>query len=165
MWSAGVILYILLSGQPPFEGEDVYAQVRKGHYALPHDRWHAISPAAKHMLSQMMMVDPQRRITVGAALRHPWMRCEDLSPAELAELEGPTAGGRGLGGLPASVVDGQHRALAVDDIEESWCAARCSAPLRALCNCGSCARGLRTLLGPHCCSLLFPCPSLFLFAP
>lgn len=108
-----MILYVLLSAQPPFEGEDLYAQVRRGHYALPHDRWGAISPAAKHLLSRMMMVDPQRRITVGAAMRHPWMRCEELSDAEQAELDA-LALERSAGRAPQPPL----RGLAEDDIED-----------------------------------------------
>ncbi|KAJ1622112.1 kinase-like domain-containing protein [Pavlovales sp. CCMP2436] len=110
MWSAGVILYILLSGQAPFEGEDIFAQVRRGQYALPHERWQGISMEAKHILSRMMMVDPARRITVDAALRHPWMRCEALSEAELLQLAHPANSARG--------VQASATPLAIDEIEE-----------------------------------------------
>ena len=50
MWAVGVILYMLLSGQPPFQGaldEEVLEQVRFTEAELTGETWDAISPAAK----------------------------------------------------------------------------------------------------------------------
>lgn len=76
MWSAGVLLFLLLSGQLPFLGsEDRLAEVvAKGSYGMRERLWNCISDDAKHLVQRMLEVDEKQRITVEEALRHPWIR-------------------------------------------------------------------------------------------
>lgn len=37
-------------------------------------QWDHISESAKDLVKQMLMVDPNQRITVEEALEHPWIR-------------------------------------------------------------------------------------------
>ena len=50
VWSIGVILYILLSGKPPFNGNDeneILEKIKKGDYSMDDKIWNSISSEAK----------------------------------------------------------------------------------------------------------------------
>ncbi|CAA6661026.1 unnamed protein product [Spirodela intermedia] len=68
VWSAGVILYILLSGVPPFWGARLLTQA-----------WPSISSTAKDLVKKMLNPDPKGRITAVDVLNHPWMRDGEAS--------------------------------------------------------------------------------------
>ncbi|XP_018634546.1 calcium-dependent protein kinase 29-like [Nicotiana tomentosiformis] len=77
IWSAGVILYILLSGFPPFSAETeegIFEEILKGHVDLESPPWPFISASAKDLVKKMLTVDPKRRITAHQALEHPWLK-------------------------------------------------------------------------------------------
>ena len=66
MWSAGVILYTLLSGGPPFWAEDeegVKDKILSGRYELEGGAWRHISGEAKDLVRGMLCVDVRGRIT------------------------------------------------------------------------------------------------------
>lgn len=72
----GVILYILLSGKPPFDGNDdkeIVNNVRIGTYSLSGPDWKNISNDAKDLIKKMLTYDPTSRITAEQALNHSWI--------------------------------------------------------------------------------------------
>lgn len=76
-WSAGVILYILLCGVPPFWAETeqgIFDAVKKGHYDMKSDPWPAISDSAKDCVRRLLKSDPRDRMSAMEALNHPWVR-------------------------------------------------------------------------------------------
>ena len=77
MWSVGVILFILLSGRPPFAGDndkEILDAVRSGVFSLASKEWTAISAEAKDLIKQMLTFDPNQRITALEALNHEWIK-------------------------------------------------------------------------------------------
>lgn len=84
MWSAGVVLYILLCGYAPFYDEDqrrLFEKIKRGQYCFDEDAWGDISREAKDLIAGLLQLDPANRLTAAEALRHPWVlvvRCLDL---------------------------------------------------------------------------------------
>ncbi|KAI9187405.1 hypothetical protein LWI28_027759 [Acer negundo] len=77
IWSAGVILYILLSGVPPFWAESekgIFDAILQGDIDFDTQPWPTISTSAKDLVRRMLTQDPKKRITSAQVLEHPWMR-------------------------------------------------------------------------------------------
>ncbi|KAF4358742.1 hypothetical protein CsatB_000439 [Cannabis sativa] len=83
IWSAGVILYILLCGVPPFwaESEQGVAQaILRGLIDFKRDPWPNISESAKSLVRQMLEPDPKARLTAKQVLEHPWLQNAKKAP-------------------------------------------------------------------------------------
>lgn len=77
IWSAGVILYILLSGVPPFWAENekgIFDAVLRGELDFKSEPWPLISESAKDLIRKMLTKDPKKRITAAQVLEHPWIK-------------------------------------------------------------------------------------------
>ncbi|KAI8010977.1 Calcium-dependent protein kinase 19 [Camellia lanceoleosa] len=77
IWSAGVILYILLSGVPPFWAKaekGIFDAILKGEIDFDSQPWPSISRSAKDLVRRMLTQDPKKRITSTQVLEHPWIR-------------------------------------------------------------------------------------------
>ncbi|CAG9314539.1 unnamed protein product [Blepharisma stoltei] len=75
LWSCGVILYILLAGYPPFNGnndEEVLERVKIGQYSLEDEPWPRVSADAKDLISKLL-IPAHQRISAEEALRHKWI--------------------------------------------------------------------------------------------
>ncbi|GJS02682.1 calcium-dependent protein kinase 10-like protein [Tanacetum coccineum] len=79
IWSAGVILYILLCGVPPFWAETeqgVALSILRGVLDFKREPWPQISENAKSLVKQMLEPDPKKRLTSQQVLEHPWIQNE-----------------------------------------------------------------------------------------
>jgi calcium-dependent protein kinase len=82
LWSIGVIMYIMLTGYPPFNGEDddsILRAVKTGKYDTTLDTYQKLSSNAKDLISKLLKYNPHERITARDALNHPWFKTSELS--------------------------------------------------------------------------------------
>ncbi|CAA6666644.1 unnamed protein product [Spirodela intermedia] len=96
IWTAGVILYILLCGVPPFWAETqqgIFDAIIKGVIDFATDPWPRISDSAKDLIRRMLSSHPADRPNAHEVLCHPWI-CEHgvapdqaLDPAVLSRLK------------------------------------------------------------------------------
>ncbi|CAN7004416.1 unnamed protein product [Brassica oleracea var. botrytis] len=83
VWSAGVILYILLCGFPPFNaGTDrgIFRKILQGKLDFETDPWPSISESAKDLIKKMLESDPKKRLTAHQVLCHPWIVDDTVAP-------------------------------------------------------------------------------------
>ncbi|XP_073045857.1 calcium-dependent protein kinase 32-like [Primulina eburnea] len=83
IWSAGVVLYILLCGFPPFwaETEQGIAQsIIRSVVSFKRDPWPKVSDKAKDLVKKMLNPDPKKRLTPEEVLDHPWLQNAKSAP-------------------------------------------------------------------------------------
>ncbi|KAK4485707.1 hypothetical protein RD792_008353 [Penstemon davidsonii] len=83
IWSAGVILYILLCGVPPFWAESeqgVALAILRGVLDFKREPWPQVSESAKSLVRQMLDPNPQKRLTAQQVLDHPWIQNAKKAP-------------------------------------------------------------------------------------
>ena len=74
IWSAGVIMYIMLCGFPPFSGnsdKEILHKVSIGRYNFPSPEWDNISYEAKDFIEKAMNINENLRLSAREALAHP----------------------------------------------------------------------------------------------
>jgi len=78
-WSLAVVLFIMLSGTPPFYHEDnfeLFELIKQGKYDYDAPAWKSISTEAKDLISRLLTTDPDKRITAEEIRVHPWISGE-----------------------------------------------------------------------------------------
>eukprot|EP00347_Sterkiella_histriomuscorum_P000721 403374762 len=89
IFSAGVILYVMLTGRPAFPGTNIHEILMKnkrGDVQYPPKYWEKISIEAKDLVGKMLNKDPRNRISAKEALNHQWFNTEDTNTNNLAEV-------------------------------------------------------------------------------
>ena len=75
IWSCGVILYILIIGTYPFNGNDnneILYNIEQGNYTFPEWFTQNSSPQVRDLIQQCLKVNPSSRISAKQALEHPF---------------------------------------------------------------------------------------------
>ncbi len=82
IWSAGVILYIFLSGDPPFNGPNdsaIYSKISQMKFSFPEKKWQNISKEAKDLIVHMLAPEKER-YNAKQVLAHPWFKNASNTP-------------------------------------------------------------------------------------
>ena len=80
VWSCGVILYILLCGYPPFNGNtniDIYHNIQTQNPNFSGDEWEDITYEAITLIKNMLNKNPNKRYSIDDCLKHKWFSLLD----------------------------------------------------------------------------------------
>ena len=126
----GVIVYVLLSGCPPFAGRtdrEILSRVARAPLQFPARLWRGASHEARLFVARLLERDVEKRLTAEQALREPWLRVEHARPSarlcsETRHAARAFAKLDGLGKLVAHVVAARAPADRLEDCRRGFAA-------------------------------------------
>ena len=98
-WGCGILAFIMLSGRPPFPLNMASASQQKvtsAQYKFRFQHWSLVSEEAKDFIRRMLVPYPDRRMSMGDALKHPWLTgvpapSRDSASTQVSAKDGRTA--------------------------------------------------------------------------
>ena len=81
IWSIGVIMFMLLTGKPPFWGDndkEIIQMVKEGKMDFRKNEWNDISNEAVDLINNMLKYDFKKRYSAYECLRHIWFNSRIL---------------------------------------------------------------------------------------
>lgn len=93
LWSLGVVVFILLVGYMPFSGSEQHQmkQIRSGNATYKKERWANVSKEASEFVAELLLVNPQKRMTADQALQHKWIKSRTAKLEDAPHMDASTA--------------------------------------------------------------------------
>ncbi|XP_023956078.1 ribosomal protein S6 kinase alpha-4 isoform X3 [Chrysemys picta bellii] len=105
LWSLGVILYTMLSGQVPFQSSqeggalthaaEIMHKIKEGQFSLEGEAWRGVSEEAKELVRGLLTVDPSKRLKMSTLRYSEWLQdgsalsSTPLMTPDILESSGP----------------------------------------------------------------------------
>lgn len=89
-WSIGVILYMILTGNPPFNGsnhQEIFEAVKIGKISFQNPQLIITSDSVKDLIAKLLVKNPSHRFGAKEAYNHPWVAEEVERESSKAQLE------------------------------------------------------------------------------
>lgn len=77
MHSVGCVIYMLICGYPPFQGNnhrELFRKIRAGNFTFHETAWGDVSTPAKQLIAHLLTVNPKHRYSAQQALKSTWMQ-------------------------------------------------------------------------------------------
>ncbi|XP_077316194.1 myosin light chain kinase, smooth muscle-like isoform X3 [Lithobates pipiens] len=90
MWSLGVICYILLCGDSPFQGDndvETLRNITSGSWDFDDETDAILTDSAKDFIRRLLQKNMRSRLTAEQALDHPWIKDKDISSTKTLPKE------------------------------------------------------------------------------
>ncbi|EGT54219.1 CBN-RSKN-2 protein [Caenorhabditis brenneri] len=81
LWSLGVVLFTMLSGQVPFHARsrqesatEIMQRICRAEFSFDGDAWTNVSSDAKNLITGLLTVDPKKRLSMQELTAHMWLK-------------------------------------------------------------------------------------------
>lgn len=122
MWSVGVLLYVCLCGFPPFSEElgppTMRQQILEGKYAFYSPYWDDIDDIILDLISRLLVVNPNERLTANQMLIHPWIN-EGLDVINFDDVNKPQLSFNGIERMHSDINPITLQTKACESVSES----------------------------------------------
>ncbi|KAM4535614.1 serine/threonine kinase 17a like [Fundulus diaphanus] len=89
MWSIGVLICVMLTGESPFLGDDkqkTFLNISQVNIDYSEDMFDGISSLAVDFIKSLLVKNPRKRATAEECLKHPWLNSHPLSQPLLQKM-------------------------------------------------------------------------------
>ena len=84
IWACGIIMFLLLSGEYPFNGEnieEIKSKIISGKFVFDFDKFIGVSEEAKDLIKKCLKINKEMRITLLDTVKHPFF--DDLKDSKV----------------------------------------------------------------------------------